>query len=71
MNVGATETVALTGEKVINSAADTISEYSGVGDIVAMMFPNELQVAASFTISYVVFTVFTAIFEPASVRVIQ
>ena len=32
-----------------------------------MMFPNELQVAASFTISYVVFTVFNAIFDIAAV----
>ena len=47
-DAGATKAVALTSEGAINSAAEAISEYSGYCDIVAMMFPNQFQVAASY-----------------------
>ena len=42
---------------------DDISEF---GDIVAMMFPKQLQVAASFTFSFVVYEIFTTVFDVAA-----
>ena len=42
---------------------DDVSEF---GDIVAMMFPKQLQVAASFTFSVVVYEIFTTVFDVAA-----
>ena len=45
-----------------------IEGVSEFGDIVAMMFPKQLQVAASFTFSFVVYEIFTTVFDVAAAQ---